>query len=103
MKKYLISPHKTQYKANLHSHSTYSDGSFTPEEMKAIYKDNGYSILCVSDHEYPMDHSYLTEKDFLMLTGYEVYIRTTEDGKIENTTVSPYFFTAEAKKESPLV
>lgn len=31
------------------------------------------------------------------------YTDTTEDGKIENTTVSPYFFTAEAKKESPLV
>lgn len=83
MKKYLISPQKTQYKANLHSHSRFSDGHFGPEEMKKVYKDNGYSILCISDHEYPMDHSYLTEPDFLMLTGYEVYIRTTDDGKMD--------------------
>lgn len=51
--------------------------------MKALYKANGYSILCVSDHEYPMDHSDLTEADFLMLTGYEVYIRTTENGRMD--------------------
>lgn len=31
------------------------------------------------------------------------YTDTTEGAKIENATVSPYFFTAETKKESPLV
>lgn len=30
------------------------------------------------------------------------YTDTTEDGKSENTLVSPHIFTAEAKKESPL-
>ena len=35
----------TYYKANLHSHSTLSDGCVTPEEMKAAYKEKGYSIL----------------------------------------------------------
>ena len=80
MKQYLISENQPQYRANLHSHSTFSDGHLTPAEMKAAYKEQGYSILCVSDHEYPMDHSELTEPDFLMLTGYEVYIRTSPDG-----------------------
>lgn len=27
---YFISPHKKQFKANLHCHSTYSDGKLTP-------------------------------------------------------------------------
>ena len=72
---YLIHPDKKQFKANLHSHSTLSDGQLTPEEMKAAYKDHGYSILCISDHEAANDHSHMTEPDFLMLTGYEAYIR----------------------------
>ena len=33
---YLISPHKKQYKANLHCHSTSSDGRKTPEELKEV-------------------------------------------------------------------
>ena len=72
---YLIDPKKKQFKANFHSHSTHSDGALTPEEMKAAYKAHGYSILCISDHEATNDFSHMTEPDFLMLTGYEAYIR----------------------------
>ena len=72
---YLIDPNKKQFKANFHSHSTHSDGNLTPEEMKAAYKAHGYSILCISDHETTNDFSHMTEPDFLMLTGYEAYIR----------------------------
>ena len=72
---YLIDPDKKQFKANLHSHSTHSDGKLTPEEMKAAYKNQGYSILCISDHEATNDFSHMSEPDFLMLTGYEAYIR----------------------------
>ena len=64
-----------QYKANLHAHSTLSDGALTPEELKKIYKEAGYSILAITDHEFPRDHSDLSEKDFLLITGYEAYIR----------------------------
>ena len=39
-----------QYKANLHSHSTLSDGCLTPEEMAAAYREQGYSILAITDH-----------------------------------------------------
>ena len=73
--KYLISPEKKQYKANLHCHSILSDGKKTPEELKEMYKSHGYSILAITDHERPMEHQHLAEKDFIMLTGYECYIR----------------------------
>lgn len=73
--RWLIDPEKKQYKANLHSHSTLSDGKLTPEELKKLYKDNGYDILAITDHEYPKSHNDLTDKDFLMVTGYEAYIR----------------------------
>lgn len=71
----LLSMHKPQFKANLHSHSTLSDGRLTPQELKAAYKANGYQILAITDHESPKDHTLLSEEDFLLLTGYEAYIR----------------------------
>lgn len=69
---YLIDPKRNWYKANLHTHSTLSDGKQTPRELKEVYKSLGYQILCITDHELCIDHSYLTDKDFLMLTGYEM-------------------------------
>lgn len=72
---YLISPLKKQYKANLHCHSSFSDGVKTPEELKEMYKSHGYSILSITDHEYPKNHSYLNDDEFLMITGYETYVR----------------------------
>lgn len=75
-----IKKNAPQYKANLHCHSTLSDGKLSPEELKKAYKEHGYSILSITDHEYPYDHSDMTDSDFLMLTGYEAYIRKFENG-----------------------
>ena len=72
---YLIDPRKNQYKANLHCHSTCSDGKLTPQQLKQAYKDHGYHVLCISDHEATNDFTAMSEPDFLMLTGYEAYIR----------------------------
>lgn len=73
----LISKNKKQYKANLHCHSTLSDGKLTPEQLKTAYREHGYSILAITDHEYPHSHTHLSQDDFMMLTGYEIYIRLT--------------------------
>lgn len=73
--KYLISPEAKQYKANLHCHSVISDGKKTPQELKEMYKSKGYSILSITDHEVPKNHSYLNDQDFITITGYEAYIR----------------------------
>lgn len=78
MKKYFINPEKQQYKANLHCHSNLSDGKLTPEELKAAYKSRGYSVLAITDHERPKNHSDLTSDDFLTITGYEAYIRPSK-------------------------
>ena len=37
--------------ANLHSHSTHSDGVYTPEELVRIAKDEGYMALAITDHD----------------------------------------------------
>ena len=72
---YLVSPDAKQYKANLHCHSVHSDGKKTPQELKDLYKSNGYAILAITDHETPKDHSYLSDAEFLAITGYETYVR----------------------------
>ncbi len=79
----LISTSKKQYKANLHCHSTNSDGKLTPEALKKLYKSNGYDILAITDHCYPKNHQDLTDESFLMLTGYEAYIRPSEEFKFD--------------------
>jgi len=71
MKHYFLPEKGSFYKANLHCHSTYSDGKLTPEELKKAYKGQGYSILAITDHEAIFDHGYLDDEDFLTLPGYE--------------------------------
>ena len=72
MKKYLLPQSGNFYKANLHSHSTVSDGSLTPEEMKALYKSAGYSVLAYTDHNLLISQNHLTDSDFLALNGLEI-------------------------------
>lgn len=71
MKKYLISDKGQFYKANLHSHSTVSDGELTPEEIKKLYADNGYSIVAFTDHNHFVIHNELSDENFLALNGVE--------------------------------
>ena len=70
--RYLLPPVARFFKANLHSHTTISDGSLTPQQVKEAYKAKGYSILSLTDHNIVADHSDMNEPDFLMLTGIEV-------------------------------
>lgn len=79
MRKYLLPKEGTFYKANLHSHTTLSDGNLTPEQMRDEYKKRGYSILATSDHDVLHCNYELTQEDFLMLTAYEISIRSDDD------------------------
>lgn len=71
MKKYLLPKTGNFYKANLHCHSTCSDGQWTPAELKEQYMAHGYSIIAYTDHHVMYDHSYLNDENFLALMGYE--------------------------------
>ena len=74
MKKYLLPQREKYFKTNLHTHTNISDGKDAPEVVIADYKNHGYNILCLSDHNVPADHSDKTTEDFLLLTGLEVNI-----------------------------
>jgi hypothetical protein len=74
MKKYILPESGNFYKANLHCHSTYSDGTKTPEEIKELYMKLGYSVVAYTDHEILISHSELTDENFLALNGFEMSI-----------------------------
>ena len=85
-KKHLLPQVDRYFKANLHTHSTISDGKLTPEEVKESYKALGYQILCLTDHNTIVNHSDMNEPDFLMLTGAEININSEHYQKHKGQT-----------------
>ncbi len=79
MKHYIIPNEGNFYKANLHCHSTLSDGKLTPEELKDVYKSAGYSVLAYSDHNVLIDHSDLDDEDFLTFTSVEINVTKSDE------------------------
>lgn len=71
MKKYLLPQGGKFYKANLHMHTTVSDGELTPEEAKSVYQERGYSILAYTDHNILVSHEDLTDENFVVITAVE--------------------------------
>ncbi len=74
MTKFLFKNDKNIYKANLHCHTTVSDGRWTPEQTKEMYKAKGYAVVAFSDHNNLVNHSYLNDDSFLALNACEVNI-----------------------------
>lgn len=85
-KQYLLPHGVNSYKANLHAHSTHSDGKFTPIQLKELYKRNGYSVIAFTDHNTLNYFNELDDDSFLALCGYEVDSYTPESyGGFEKT------------------
>ena len=38
-------------KVDLHIHSTFSDGTFTPTDLVKMYKEDGYDLISITDHD----------------------------------------------------
>ena len=74
MKKYLLPNDVNWYRANFHCHTIHSDGAYTPEKVKEVYKNHGYSIVAYTDHDILLDHSDLNDEGFLALTSSEYAI-----------------------------
>lgn len=71
MKKYLLRRDGQFYKVNLHCHSTVSDGHYTPEEIKELYKAQGYSAVAFTEHNIMISHTDLNDDGFVALHGFE--------------------------------
>ncbi len=65
---------KSFFKANLHTHSTNSDGRATPEKIKEEYMARGYSVVAFTDHEHITSNYHLSDDKFIAITGAELAI-----------------------------
>lgn len=74
MKQYLLPESGRFYKANLHMHTTVSDGTMTPEETKKAFLEKGYSIVAFTDHEVLVPQNDLTDDNFLAITSFEAAV-----------------------------
>lgn len=66
-------------KGNLHSHSTVSDGAFSPLELAEMYAARGYDFLSMTDHNVFVPHAELPEEKIILLTGTEHDIEYSRD------------------------
>lgn len=60
-------------KANLHTHTTASDGQVTLEEAVNRYRRGGYGVLAITDHGRIVDVSGLSDEKMLVMSGMEFH------------------------------
>lgn len=56
--------------ANFHVHSSRWEGELSPEELVKTYRDKGYDVLAISDHQL-ITHPKLAPPGMLLLSSYE--------------------------------
>ncbi|MBD3183472.1 hypothetical protein GF312_14335 [Candidatus Poribacteria bacterium] len=81
------------YKGNLHTHTTNSDGAWSPERVVAEYKKNDYNFLFITDHNKVTDVANLSSNNMLVLYGEEIGAGKAELGQ-------PYHIVALNLKEA---
>ncbi len=76
------------YKGNLHTHSTASDAVRDAETVCAVYRENGYDFLALTDHFLPKYGFPITDtrpfrtNAFTTILGAEVHAPKTELGEL---------------------
>ena len=63
------------FKCGLHTHSTVSDGSFTPAEVIRKYARAGYDVLAFTDHRKPNPVSTYDGLGMTLISGMEIHPR----------------------------
>ncbi len=60
-------------RANLHTHTTESDGYWPPAQTVAEYRRAGYDVLAITDHNARTDVTGLSDDQLLVLPGQEMH------------------------------
>jgi hypothetical protein len=68
------------YKANLHAHTTVSDGNQSPEQVAIHYSRMGYQVLAITDHEQVTAVSQFSAHNFVCFEGLEIGSGQSESG-----------------------
>ncbi len=75
-----FSSKKKWFRGCLHTHSTNSDGAFTPKEVVEWYKRCDYDFICLTDHDTCTDATGLSDENFLVLFGSELTAKRKDSG-----------------------
>jgi predicted metal-dependent phosphoesterase TrpH len=67
------------YKANLHTHTTTSDGDVNLPIRVKQYRDAGYQVLAVTDHEKTNHIDGYSDSNFLLLNGMETHPKSNSE------------------------
>ena len=84
MKYWLLPQCGNDYKANLHCHTNLSDGALSPQQVKDLYMQKGYSVVAFTDHDVFIPHPELNDQNFLALNGFEAEINEPKNEAYEN-------------------
>ncbi len=84
---------KNRVKINLHTHSTQSDGSRTPDEVAAIYRAAGYDGIAITDH-----WKFSEERE---IDGFKIYSGCEYDFGIDTLTEGVYHIVALFCRRNP--
>lgn len=60
-------------RANLHTHSTLSDGRLAPEKVIASYASEGYDVLAMTDHHQVNDVNQWDDCGMILIQGAELH------------------------------
>lgn len=91
MKKFLLPLDSNVYKANLHCHTKEYDsgtGFTTPQQIKELYKSNGYNIVAFTNNQLTY-HDDLNDEGFLALPGFEAKMHDYKTPKIYHFNCFP--------------
>jgi hypothetical protein len=80
MRRYFVNPFREVgqwFKGNVHTHSTGSDGTRTPEQLVKLYSGAGYDFLSITDHSFVTDIKGLGGAGFQLIPGEEICIGRT--------------------------
>jgi hypothetical protein len=69
----------TWYRANLHAHTTESDGDLPPEEAAKFYRRAGYDVLAITDHD-RVTHIEAEIPGLLLVSGVELGAGRSKQG-----------------------
>jgi hypothetical protein len=62
------------FKGNLHTHSTISDGVYSPSELVTMYSEAGYDFLSITDHGKMCETEGLDDHNLTLLPGEEICV-----------------------------
>ena len=60
-------------KANLHSHTTNSDGKIAPQDLIRMYAEQNYQVLALTDHRQIHDPSPYDNCGMILIPGGELH------------------------------